>query len=190
MYFTNALTSARMVRGLAAIIMLPAITACADPSAPLRTPSPNPIIIIGGSPIVFNAQLRGIGNPNDKPPTAVEGQLQLKLYETEAGLITSWQAVIVNPECESSLLLGGAIYLIQDSEDFPNPLDEGALDLFPPRTTLGCGENVLEGVAPVSGELATRLIQDPDYFVVFFLNGGGALAGQLRLAGLDTSPTR
>src|SRR5215207_496776 len=182
----TALSSERLARSFV-LITLGGIVACADPSAPSRAPStPNAIIIIGGHPIVFNAQLRGIGNPDIKPPTAVEGHLQLKVYETDAGLVAGWRAVIVNSECESSLLLGGAIYLIQDSEDFPNPEDVGLVDLVSPQLTLGCGENVLQGVTSVSEGLVTRFVQDPDYFsVVFFLEGGGALAGQLQLGGLE-----
>jgi hypothetical protein len=194
MYRWNPFTSKRsagVFAGLAGMIALGAVAACADPSAPARPTASHPIIIIGGRPVVFNVLLRGIGNPDTKPPTAVEGHLQLRIYETEAGLVTRWQAVIVNPECESSVLLGGAIYLIQDSEDFPNPEEEGLLPLFPPQSTLGCGETVLEGAVPTSGALATRLAEDPGSFsAVFFLDGGGALAGTLQLGGPDTSPTR
>jgi hypothetical protein len=191
MYRATALSSERLARRFV-LIALGGIVACADPSAPSRAPStPNAIIIIGGHPIVFNAQLRGVGNPDIKPPTTVEGHLQLKVYETDAGLVAGWKAVIVDPECESSLLLGGAIYLIQDSEDFPNPEDVGLVDLVPPQATLGCGENVLQGVAPVSEGLVTRFVEDPENFsVVFFLQGGGALAGPLQLASPETTSTR
>ena len=191
MYCRHALTSERIVRGVAAAITFVATAACADPSAPSRTPSPNEIIIIGGRPIVFNALLRAIGNPDEKPSTAVEGHLQLKVYETDEGLISSWRAVIVNPECESAVLLGGAIYFLQDPEDFPNPETEGLHDLFPPQTTLGCGENVIEGVAPILEGIAARITDAPeDYTVVFFLEGGGALAGTLNAGAPPTSPTR
>ena len=191
MYRSHAVTSERIARGVAAAITFAAIAACTDPSAPARTPTPKAIIIIGGRPIVFSALLRGIGDPNEKPPTAVEGHLQLKIYETDLGLVAGWRANIVNPECESAVLLGGAIYFIQDSEDFPNPETEGVHRLFPPQGTLGCGENVIEGAAPILEGVAARIADAPeDYTVVFFLQGGGALAGTFNGGAPVTTPTR
>lgn len=179
--------------GLAVLAAAGASTGCSDsagPAGPARAVSPSPIIIIGGHPIVFNAQLRAIGNPDITPPTAVEGHLQLKLYETEAGLVLSWNAVIVNPECEVAPTLGGGIYAIQDSEDFPNPEDPALVDLRPAES-LGCGTGLLEGVTGISAELAARLFSDPEEFiVVFFIAEGGKLAGTLQLGVPDTAPTR
>src|SRR5215218_2191789 len=96
MNWRKPLTSKRFTRGIAAIITIGAVgavSACADPSAPARRPSsPSAIIIIGGHPIVFNAQLRAIGNPDEKPIGAVVGHLQLKISESdETGLVVSWQ---------------------------------------------------------------------------------------------------
>jgi FAD/FMN-containing dehydrogenase len=139
---------------------------------------------------VFNAQLLAIGNPDEKPPTAVEGHLQLKLYETEAGLLLGWMAIIVNPECEVAPTLGGGIYAIQDSEDFPNPEDPALVDLRPAES-LGCESSLLEGVTGISAELAARLFNDPEEFTaVFFIVDGVKLAGTLQLGGPDTAPTR
>jgi hypothetical protein len=183
--------SHRIIRHAMVLAAAGTLAACAEPSAPARAPSSSPIIIIGGHPVVFNAQLRGVGNPDIKPGTAVEGHLQLKVFDTDAGLVASWRAVLVNPECESSLTFGGGIYAIQDSEDFPNPEDEARYDLFPPLTTLGCGESILEGGGAIADALVELLVEEPDDFIaVFFLNGGGALAGTFELGAPDTSPTR
>ena len=139
---------------------------------------------------MFNAQLRAIGDPEEKPPTAVEGHLQLKLYETEAGLLLAWKAAIVNPECDVAPTLGGGIYAIQDSEDFPNPEDPALVDLRSAES-LGCETSMLEGVTGISTELAARLIGDPEELTgVFFIIDGGKIAGTLQLGGLDTAPTR
>jgi hypothetical protein len=185
MYRSTAL-SRRIALGLTSIAAALQLVACADPSAPARVPSANAIIIIGGRPMVFNALLRSIGNPDEESPTAVSGHLQLKVYETDDGLVASWMAVLINPDCEGATSLGGGIYLIQDSEDFPSPEDEPVLDLFPPQTTLGCGENVLQGVVPITEGLVLRLVYTPERFpAVFFLEGGGALTGTLQLVGPD-----
>jgi len=165
---------------------------CADATGPARSVSPNAIIIIGGHPLVFNAELRGIGNPDEKPPTAVTAHLQLKLDATdESGFIIDWKVDWANAETEVSRLLGGGIYMIQDSEDFPSPLDVPLAYLLPPEDPLGTRPRGLEGSIEIPDELATRLVQDPESFTaVFFLAGGGAIAGTLQLGGPDTAPTR
>ena len=178
----------RIVRGLAVLFTFGAAIGCADPSGPAPSVLPNAIIIIGGHPVVFNAQLRFIGNPDEKPLGAVEGHLQLKIYDMgETGLVINWTAHIRNPECESSTSFGGGIYAIQDSEDFPNPGVPALIDLRSPERVLGCGNSVLEGTIGISAELASRLIHDPENFVgVFFLDDGGVIAGTLQLGGPDT----
>ena len=176
-----------IVRGLAVLFTFGAAIGCADPSGPAPSISPNPIII-EWHPMVFNAQLRFIGNPDEKPLGAVEGHLQLKIYDMgETGLVINWTAHIRNPECESSTSFGGGIYAIQDSEDFPNPGVPALIDLRSPERVLGCGNSVLEGTIGISAELASRLIHDPENFVgVFFLDDGGVIAGTLQLGGPDT----
>jgi hypothetical protein len=176
-----------MVRGLTVLLTIGAASACADPSGPVRSVSPNGIIIIGGLPIVFNAQLRFIGNPDEKPLSAVVGHFQLKLYDTdENGVLLNWQAHLVNPECEASTSFGGGIYAIQDSEDYPSPEERGLIDLLSVEKGLGCGDNLMEGAVGISGELAAQLIQDPESFVaVFFLDDGGLVAGRLQLGAPD-----
>jgi hypothetical protein len=185
---SSTLFPQRIVRGLAVLFTVGAASGCADPSGPAPSVSPNAIIIIGGHPIVFNAQLRFIGNPDIKPLRAVEGHLQLKLYDTgETGFVINWTAHILNTECESSTSFGGGIYSIQDSEDFPSPEDLALIDLRSPERVLGCGDNLLVGAIGISAELAARLVQDPDYFIgVFFLDDGGAIAGTLQLSGPAT----
>jgi hypothetical protein len=177
----------RIARGLAVLFTFGAASGCADPSGPAPSVSPNAIIIIGGHPMVFNAQLRFIGNPDVKPLRAVEGHLQLKIHDSgETGLVINWKAHILNPECESSTSFGGGIYSIQDSEDFPSPEDLALIDLRSPERVLGCGDNLLEGAIGISAELAARLIFDPEDFVaVFFLDDGGIIAGTLQLGGPD-----
>jgi hypothetical protein len=191
--YTLTLRARRASCGLAVLAAAGLSTGCSDsagPTGPARAVSPSPIIIIGGHPIVFNAQLRAVGNPDITPPTAVEGHLQLKLYATDTGLLLAWQATIVNPECEVAPTLGGGIYAVQDSEDFPNPEDPALVDLRPAES-LGCETSLLEGVTGISAELAARLIGDPDIFTaVFFIIDGGKLAGTLQLGGPDTAPTR
>lgn len=188
MMHTNTTSHSRMVRRLTVLLTLAAASACADASGPARSVSPNGIIIIGGHPIVFNAQLRFIGNPDEKPLSAVVGHFQLKLYDTgETGVLINWQAYLVNPECEASTSFGGGIYAIQDSEDYPNPEERGIIDLRTVERELGCGDNLLEGAIGISGELAAQLIHDPEDFVaVFFLEEGGLVAGRLQLGGPDT----
>lgn len=51
-------------------------------------PSP---IIIGGLPIVLNAELRAIGNPNDEPLSAVVGHVQLKFFQTADGFVVCFK---------------------------------------------------------------------------------------------------
>jgi hypothetical protein len=191
--YTLTLHTRRAFCRLGLLAAAAALTGCSDPAgpaAPASAVSPSPIIIIGGHPIVFNAQLLAIGNPDEKPPTAVEGHLQLKIYETEAGFQLAWNAAIVNPECEVAPTLGGGIYAIQDSEDLPNPEDPALVDLRPAEP-LGCGTGLLEGVTGISAELAARLFSDPEEFiVVFFIVDGVKLAGTLQLGGPDTAPTR
>jgi hypothetical protein len=181
----------RTVRRVASTVAaLGALSGCADPISPARTVAPQRIIIIGGHPIVFNAQLRAIGNPDIKPAIAVYGHLQLKLDETADGLVLGFRASIVNPECESSSSFGGGIYAIQDSEDFPSPEDVAMVYLLSPEDPLGCEERILVGVVGVSEEVASRMVGNPNEFTaVFFLSGGGALAGSLQLGGPDTSPS-
>lgn len=197
--YCTALSARRAMGSVAALIAFAALSGCADdPSSPARpqTPSPiiihgQPIIIIGGLPISLAAQLRSIGNPDIKLSTAVLGDLQVKVYETREGFVLSWAAKLADAECEAALSLGGAIYMIQDSEDFPNPETRALTYLVPPKTASACDDNILEGRTGIPKDLATRLIQDPDYFTaVFYLKTGGALAGTLQLGGPDTAPTR
>jgi hypothetical protein len=184
---------------LAALIAFAALAGCTDdPSSPARPLSPNriiinghPIIIIGGLPISLTTQLRAVGNPDIKLATAVRGDLQLKLYETREGLVLSWAAKLADAECEAALSLGGGIYMIQDSEDFPNPETRALTYLVPPKTASACADNILEGKTGIPKEVAARMIEDPDYFTaVFFLKTGGAVAGTLQLGGPDTTPIR
>jgi hypothetical protein len=197
--YRTALSARRAMGSLAALICFAALAGCADdPSSPARTQSPNriivnghPIIIIGGLPISLAAQLRSIGNPDIKLSTALLGDLQVQVYETREGFVLSWAAKLGDAECEAALSLGGAIYMIQDSEDFPNPETRALTYLVPPQTASACDDNLLEGRTGISKDLATRLVEDPEYFTaVFFLKTGGALAGTLQLGGPDTAPVR
>ena len=168
-----------LVRGLAVIGMGAVVAGCADLSSSVQPRTPSSIIIIGGHPIVLNAQLRAVGNPDIRPPTAVVGHLQLKLYETDEGVVAGWQARITNTECESASTFGGGIYAIQDSEDFPSPLTVPLMYLLPPERALGCGDTFIEGSTEVPSALASRLIGNPDIFTaVFFLTNGSAVAGK------------
>jgi hypothetical protein len=168
-----------VARGLAAIGTCGVIASCVDVSSAVHPRTPSSIIIIGGHPIVLNAQLRAVGNPDIRPATAVVGHLQLKLYETDEGVVASWLARITNTECESASAFGGGIYAIQDSEDFPSPLTVALLYLLQPERALGCGDNFIEGSTDVPPELASRLIGNPDEFTaVFFLTNGGVVAGK------------
>ena len=197
--YRTALSARRALGSLTTLIAFAALAGCAgDPSSPARPQSPNgiiihgsPIIIIGGLPISLAAQLRSIGNPDIKLSTAVLGDLQVKVYETREGFVLTWAAKLGDAECEAALSLGGGIYMIQDSEDFPNPETRALALLVPPKTASACDDNILEGRTGISKDLAMRLVQDPEYFTaVLFLKTGGALAGTLQLGGPDTAPTR
>ena len=162
-----------------ALVVCGVIPGCADVSRSVHPRTPSSIIIIGGHPIVLNAQLRAIGDPDIRPATAVVGPLQLKLYETDGGVVAGWQARITNTECESASAFGGGIYAIQDSEDFPSPLTVPLMYLLPPERALGCGDSFIEGSTDVPSALASRLIGNPDVFTaVFFLTNGGVIAGK------------
>jgi hypothetical protein len=186
----STLSPRRTVHHLAAVMALGALGGCADPSGPARSVSPNAIIIIGGHPVVLNAQLRAIGNPNEKPVNAVVGHIQLRITESdETGLVVSWQVHFANPECEASTFSVGGAVMIQDSEDIPSPEDV-VFRLVGPGTALGCGNSFLEGSTAISEELAAQLVEDPgDFIAVFFLEGGRMIGGTLQLGGPDTSPT-
>jgi len=189
----STLSPRRIVATLSVIALTAGTVAgCADATGPARKVSPNAIIIIGGHPVVFNAELRGVGNPDIKSLTAVVAHLQLKLDGSEdGGFVIEWKVDWANAEREASILLGGGIYMIQDSEDFPSPLDVPLAYLLPPEDPLGTRAGALAGSVAISEELATRLVEDPDFFTaVFFLEGGGAIAGTLQLGGPDTAPTR
>ena len=189
----STLSPRRFAVALAIVITIGAFTACADSTAPAARPvSPHAIIIIGGHPVVFNVLLRGIGNPDTKSTTPVAAHLQLKLNgSAETGFIIDWKVDLANLESEGAILRGGGIYMIQDSEDFPNPLTVPLAYLVPPEDPLGTRAGALAGSIGIPEELATRLVQDPDFFTaVFFLEGGGAIAGTLQLGGPDTAPSR
>ena len=174
--------------------VLGALAGCADTSDLTRATSPtspSAIIIIGGHPAVLNAQLRAIGNPDEKPLSAVVGQIQLRISESEAGLVLDWQAHFANPECEASTAFGGGAIMVQDSEDTPSPEDVAVLRLLAPGTPLGCGDNFLEGSSSISEELVELLFSDPEEFVAaFFIIDGGVLAGTLQVAGAPDLETR
>jgi hypothetical protein len=165
-----------------------ALAGCADPAGPARVASPNAIIIIGGRPAVLNAQLRAIGDPDIKPPSAVVGHIQLKISESEGtGLVVSWKAHFANPECEAATDFGGGGVMIQDSEDMPSPEDVALIRLVPPGSPLGCGDSFLEGSSAISESLAELLVQGPEKLVaVFFFEGGGLLIGTLQPGEADT----
>ena len=188
---SSALDAGRLARGLAVIGMFGLVAGCSEPSAPAPPVQASPIIIIGGHPIVFNAELRAVGNPNERPPTAVFGHVQLKLYQTADGFLVGFRAQLANSECESALTLGGGMYFIQDSEDFPSPLIPPLMAFPVPEDPLGCGDTVFEDTIGISEDLASRLIGNPDTFTaVFFLSDGGVIAGTLQVAGADLTPTR
>jgi hypothetical protein len=177
-------------------MMLATLAGCAEPTGVVRATPPSQIIIIGGHPVVLTAQLRAIGNPNEignpdeKPLSAVVGVLQLKLTASdETGLVVvSWQLHFANPECSSATVGGGGDVYIQDSEERPG---EVVLRLIPPGDPLGCGDNFLEGSSSISDALAALMIQDPEDFVArFFLEDGDIIMGTLQLAGLELTPTR
>jgi hypothetical protein len=190
---------------LAAVMMFGALAGCTEPSglSPMASPlapaaSPSAIIIIGGHPIVLTAQLRAIGNPNEignpdeKPLSAVVGHLQLKITGTvETGLVVDWQAHFANPECDASTAFGGGSVMIQDSEEMPSPEDVAVLRLLPPGDPLGCGDNFLEGSSSITEALAAVLVQDPENFVAaFFIIDGGVIAGTLQVAGNELQLSR
>lgn len=189
----STLSPRRFAVALAIIVASGAFTSCADSTAPAARPvSPKGIIIIGGGPVVFNVELRGIGNPDIKSTGPVAAHLQLKLAGSEeTGFSLDWKVDLANLESEGAVLRGGGIYMIQDSEDFPNPLTVALVYLIPPEDPLGTRAGALAGSIGISEELATRLVTDPeDFTAVFFLEGGGAIAGTLQLGGPVTAPTR
>jgi len=173
-------------------MMFGALAGCAEPTLPAAPASPSAIIIIGGHPVVLTAQLRAIGNPDEKPLRAVVGTFHLLISGTEeTGFVASWQVHFANPECEASTEFGGGAVYIQDSEDMPSPEDLAVLRLIPPGDPLGCGDNFLEGSSSILESLAALLIQDSENFVAaFFLEDGGIVAGALQLAGSDPSLSR
>ena len=115
---------------------------------------------------MLSAQLRSIGNPDEKPASAVVGHIQLKISgDTETGFVVSWKAHFANPECEASTDFGGGAVMIQDSEDMPSPEDVALIRLLPPGSALGCGDSFLEGSNAISESLAELLVEDPDMFV-------------------------
>jgi hypothetical protein len=138
--------------------------------------------------VVFNAVLRTIGNANEKTSGVTTGHLQLRLDgSATAGYVIDWKLDPTDLEREGVRPLGGGIYLIQDSEDFPSPEDVALVYLLPPDNPLGGAGERLEGSVRVPADLAARLVQDPEYFTaVFFLDGGSAIAGTLQLGGPDT----
>ena len=178
-------------------LMLATLAGCAEPTALARPTSPS-AIIIEWRPIVLTAQLRAIGNPNEigdpeqKPLSAVVGHIQLKITGSEeAGFVVSWQTHFANPECDASTAFGGGAVYIQDSEDMPSPEDVAVLRLIAPGGTLGCGDSFLEGSSSITEELVALLFSDPEQFAaVFFLEDGGVIAGTLQLGGPDTAPGR
>jgi hypothetical protein len=177
---------------LAALMMFGTLAGCTEPSGLAPTASPSAIIIIGGHPIVLTAQLRAIGNPDEKPLSAVVGHIQLKITGTvESGLVVDWQGHFANPECDASTDFGGGSVMIHDPENMPSPEDVAVLRLLPPGDPLGCGDNFLEGSSSISEELLALMIQDPENFVAaFFIIDGGVIAGTLQVAGAPVLETR
>lgn len=180
------------LRHLAALGALGALTlGCAEPTGPGATPTPNSIIIIGGKLLgVLNTQFRGIGDPDIMPVSSVRGHLQLKVYDTgDGGYAAAWKGKFFNPECES--LLGGGIYAVQDSEDFPNPETRPTVRILPDDQPIGCGKTDLEGSTGISADLAARLIGNPDIFIaVFFTQGGGLIVGTFSIGNPNDVPSR
>lgn len=175
-----------------AAIALAALAGCSESTNPVRVTSASPIIIIGGHPIVLTAQLRAIGNPDEKPLNAVVGTIQLAITGSEEeGFVASWQVHFANPECDASTAFGGAGVMIHDPEDMPGPEDVAVLRLLAPGASLGCGDNFLEGASSISGELAARLVQDPEDFVAtFYIIDGSVIAGVLQVAGAPVLESR
>ena len=178
-------TLLRIVSALASIGALGAFAGCTDSTGPAHPVSPSSIIIIGGRAVVFNAVLRAIGNPNEQPSGIAEGHLQLKLTGSAvAGYVIDWKVDPGSLEREGSRPLGGGIYLIQDSEDFPSPEDVALVFLIPPENPLSRIGGRLEGSVEIPADLAARLVEDPDFLTaVFFLDDGTAIAGKLQLGG-------
>jgi hypothetical protein len=190
-----SLSVRRTAYRLTGAAVLGTLAGCADTADLTRgssPTSPSAIIIIGGHPAVLNAQLRAIGNPDEKPLSAVVGHFQLAITGSEeTGFIVSWQAHFANPECEASTAFGGGAIMVQDSEDTPSPEDVAVLRLLAPGTPLGCGEDFLEGSSSISEELVELLFSDPEEFVAaFFIIDGGVIAGTLQAAGAPTLETR
>ena len=184
--------SFRTNRLLAGVLMFGALAGCAEPTSLARATAPSTIIIIGGHPVVLTAQLRAIGNPDEKPLNAVVGIFHLAISGTEeTGFVASWQAHFANPECDASTSFGGGAVYIQDSEDTPSPEDVAVLRLLAPGTTLGCGDDFLEGSSAISEELVALLYSDPEEFVAtFFIVDGVVIAGTLQAAGAPVLKTR
>jgi len=170
-------------------MMFGALAGCAEPTLPAAPASPSAIIIIGGHPVVLTAQLRAIGNPDEKPLRAVVGTFKLLISGTEeTGFVASWQLHFANPECETSTSFGGGAVMVTDPEDMPSPEDPAVIRLLAPGTVLGCGDNYLEGASAITEELIALLYNDPDEFVVaFFLEGGGVIGGPVQIGPLDLS---
>jgi hypothetical protein len=157
------------------------VTGCTEPSAPpVESSPPSAIIIIGGKLVgVLNTNLRYIGNPDVFPGT--RAHIQLKVFTMEdGGLVINWKGEFVEGTCD--VFLGGGIYGIQDSEDFPNPETVPSIDLLRGEDRR-CSDNLLEGSTGVSTELAERLVASPENFLaVFFGDPVGPIAGTLHLA--------
>ena len=187
-----ALSPRRASRCLASALMFGALAGCTEPTILAPTTSPSAIIIIGGHPVMLTAQLRAIGNPDEKPLRAVVGHLLLAITGSEeTGFVVNWEAHFANPECDASTSFGGAGVMIQDSEDMPSPEDVAVLRLLPPGTPLGCGDNFLEGSSSISEGLLALMIHDPEDFVAaFFIIDGGVIAGTLQVAGTPVLETR
>jgi len=170
-------------------MMFGALAGCAEPTLPAAPASPSAIIIIGGHPVVLTAQLRAIGNPDEKPLRAVVGTFHLLISGTEeTGFVASWQVHFANPECEASTSFGGGAVMVTDPEDMPSPEDVAVLRLVAPGTALGCGDNFLEGSSAITEDLVALLYNDPEQYVVaFFLEDGGVIGGPVQIGPLDLS---
>jgi hypothetical protein len=157
------------------------LAGCAEPTAPpVEASPPSAIIIIGGKLIaVLNTNLRYIGNPDISP--GAQAHIQLKIFSTEdGGYVINWMGELLQVQCD--VFLGGGIYGIQDSEDFPNPETVAAIDLLRGEDRR-CSNNLIEGATAVSSELAERLVASPENFLaVFFGDPVGPIAGTLHLA--------
>ena len=183
------LSSRRASCRLAGALMFGALAGCAEPTSLARATAPSAIIIIGGHPVVLTAQLRAIGNPDEKPLRAVVGTFHLLISGTEeTGFVASWQVHFANPECEASTSFGGGAVMVTDPEDMPSPEDVAVLRLVAPGTALGCGDNFLEGSSAITEDLVALLYNDPEQYVVaFFLEDGGVIGGPVQIGPLDLS---